>query len=230
MNFSSRLCTLVLLVFSYTLQVKAVVYTDEDIQSIATKIEQGNKLDEDEVRKLKTLNEKYPGLLTENMFKQLRSSGKLRSSGNSSSKRGALARRTNTARKLRNILTEQAEEHAQLNKNNLVSLVSQLTEDLEKAHYTHIQYLVQDCLKQINTLEIHIISPEHIASALRTALEYGIPDIVEYLINNGLLITETDIAYLTEVEAEELDVDCAWFKSGADFEKCRQLLEAALTA
>lgn len=234
MNFSLRLCSLVLLVFSYTLQVKAVAYTDEEIQSIATKIEQGNKLDEDEIRKLNTLNKTYPGLLTENMFKQLRSSGRLRTSQNGSSKRGAVARRTNTARKLRNLLAE----NNQSNESNLASLVGELAENLEQAHYKNFDLLVEESLNQITTVHGTLsASPnfaDDTASALKIALEYGIVAVVNFLITHETEVTQTTIDYLeqvqSETESEENDIDYAWFKSGADFEACRELLEAALTS
>jgi len=231
MNLSLRLCTLVLLIFGCTLRVQAVI-TPEEIRSLATKIEQGAKLNEDEIRKLSILNKKHPGLLTENMLKQLKSSGKLRTSQNGSSKKGAFARRKNTARKLRNIIIEQSQEKAVLNKENLVSIIAQLTEDLEQADYAHLNDMVQKCITKINDLGINLDIPHDTASALKTALEYGIADVVECLIRAGVLITQGDITYLAEIqvetETEDSDIDCAWFKSGADFEQCRQLLEAAL--
>lgn len=218
MNFSLRLCAIVMLIFGGTLQVKPVGITTEKIKSLANKIEQGTKLNINDISLLNKLNQQHPNILAPNILTKLRFRGKLRISKINSSQIPLNNRRANVADIILNILA----------KNNLVSLTSQLAQDLKKADYAGLHDLVQNYLKEINTLEIESNTSEDIDSSLKTALKYGIADVVEYLIQNGAKITQDHIDYLSQAQAEceeDSNFDCAWFQSGADFEKCRELLE-----
>lgn len=223
MNFSLRLCTLALLIFCFTLQVKPVVIAAEEIKSLSNKIEQGTKLNDDDLCLLNQLNKQHPDILPAKILTKLRSEGKLRMCKNHSSQKPFNNRRADIAEKILNIL----------DKNNLVTLTSKFSQDLRKADYALIDNLVQNYFNKIETLEIKSNTSEDIDSCLKIALEYGISDVVKHLVENGATITLDHFNHLSQAQdkwEKESSFDCAWFKSGADFEKCREHLEAYFRA
>ena len=209
-----RLSLALLLILSFSMPAKAAV-TLEEIESIISKIEQNQNLTKKEQNDVKRLIGKHANFFTASANKKLvkiANLGKL-----SQNQTGSPTQRQKVVAELKEFVADK--KHIEI-----------FETKLKNADYSDLENLVSDYLLHLEK-EVGIACKRNyfgpLYAELDIAIRYGIPEIIERIINlNQLKITEGLLQKLEK--AQDKAYDCPWFNSGADFERCKELLEATV--
>lgn len=214
-NFTmKRLYLVVLLILGFSLPAKPAI-TLENVEKITNKIQQNYSLKKGDKKIIKSLANKHSDFFSESMRKKLLKIAKDRKL--SSNQTGSPTQRKEIVHELYQFIA---------NKKHIECF----ERSLKEANYENLETMVEDYFP---ILEKEILDATRknffrpLYAELSMAIKYGIPEIIERIINlNQLKITE---GLLQKLEtAQDKAYDCPWFNSGADFERCRELLEATV--
>lgn len=204
----------VLLTTFCSLQTKAEVTLDQ-VEKITSKIEMNTTLKKEERKNTKKLVGKYPDSFSESTVKKLL---KIAENGRlSSNHAGSPTQRREIVKELKQFVVDKRH-------------IECFEKEIKQTDYHGLEAIVNNYLlileKEISkAVQINFFRP--LCAELNLGIKYGIPEIIERIIAlNRLQITQNSLKNLETAESKAYD--CPWFNSRANFERCRELLEAKI--